>query len=541
MTIGLLDMLVNGTGYISNINSKGGTTYTLLNNYDITNTFIPLRLNAHDIFNGNGKTIINSTTTNGLFVINSIINNINNMPYIKNLNVNTYITNDRHGSIIRSDQNYFKVYKCNVNKTTLNTIQLDNNGSGSGGICGSDCSNFNIKSCNVSSSILTTYSGGISGMNTGSLENSKLIINKCTYTQTDENDTNLRDGGGIVGAYSARGLNSQVEIYNCSSLYNQSLMYKNPITYGGITGSYTACGQNSVVKIRGCNSNFNIDNEFGGICGKYTGCGNGSITTINNCTTSGFIRYMAGGIVGSYAGCGMKYELSSWLYEINYNPKITIFNCRSTGIISGGGGIIGAYAGFSSCDILIKHCKSIGDIISFDEIINDENVIIYGGGGIASPKTLINTDINLKNGKIKIIRCEVRGVIGSNCGGICGSYTGSIDKLLESPSAYENIDNPPTITISHCVLNSMININSISTAGYLLGSNSGYNTETSSGININVYFNNIIPPITSQLYVIGINNSIVKNIKNNDTPELSISKAPNGVSSETLIINLTEA
>ncbi len=566
MSTNLLTSLVKNTTelgsvvYTSQENSRGGTTYTLLLNCNIpstVNSFTPLTLNAHDIFNGNGKTIKNNTTTNGLFLINTaptiqgVVDKTSKMPYIKNLKVESYVTNDLHGCIIRSGQKYFKVSKCTVDKTVKLTdpINFTTDCQGNGGICGSNCSNFIIKSCTVSSPSLSKYSGGIAGMNTGFEEGSKSIINKCTYTQTLANITDLTnsDGGCIVGAYSAKGYESTVEVYNCSSGYASTVTGQTPICYGGIMGSYTACGPNSSVKIRGCKSTFDIISEYGGICGKYTGCGDNSTTTINNCTSDGIIAYMAGGIVGSYTGCG--WELTSggsWLYNDDYDPKIIIFNCRSSGIIVGGGGIMGSYGGLSSCNILIKHCKSTGNISN-----NPISSVYYGGGGIAGPKTLINTDdMNLKNGKITIIRCQSNGNIGQYCGGVCGSYTASIDSLLTTPAnPYLQYTTPPTLTISHCVLNSTVNVISHETAGYLLGSNSGYNTSYTGGLDINVYFNNITKPsdsivtvdatlqlqgsiTTTVLNVVGV----ISNATNISGDITSISIAPSDQVTETIPI-----
>ncbi len=491
-----IDALI-ATGFIkTSTNKNDGTTYKLTG--DVTITFnVIYTLLKYDVFDGNNHTITYSYTGTdddgapitqggiGLFKVDESIKKMKRSVCVKDLTVKTsLIANDNgnpnanakgYGGIIYRNQQYFKLYRCNV---ILNDPTYGYIGSDSGGICGGRCSNFIIDSCNVQARQVWPYCGGIVGQYAGFADDSTSIITNCKFTLSTPNLT-ASGFGGIVGGHSANGKNSKLEISFCESSTSSILTSSigNSCTGGGIIGDYVACGENSEVTISNCKSSWHIfgndNNSYGGICGQFVGLGHKSKTIIKHCSTSGDIYQFAGGIVGKCVGSGGYITPTPTSDDFtpvaDYVPKIRIYKCKSTGNIIGGGGITGTYTSCGSSKVLIRKCATYGNINNINNI---------GGGGITGPYTLTNyTTIPIKNCSIRIHKCKVYGNISIKCGGICGQYTGS-ENFSTFPSGINAI-----LRIYKCKQNSL---NIVNDAGCILGAESGSN-DTNGYVGGNIY------------------------------------------------------
>jgi hypothetical protein len=131
-------------------------------------------------------------------------------------------------------------------------------------------------------------------------------------------------------------------------------------------------------------------------------------------------------------------ENSGWIGQAYYGKDSNnnhIINCISNGNIpSGGGGILGAYAGTDD-DLFIVGCHSYGTIaelaggivgqygaylggsLAIDQSSSDGD-IGYNGGGIVGQYGAVN-------GKITVTKCYSMGNIGSSGGGIFGGSCGN--------------------------------------------------------------------------------------------------------------------
>jgi hypothetical protein len=189
----------------------------------------------------------------------------------------------------------------------------------------------------------------------------------------------LANGGGWIGQtfYCGAALNNS--IINCSS--NGTIS----VSGGGIVGSSATTNGGNLI-ICECTSSGNILNGGGGITGASAANTTGSTIEFNRCSSTGLIDIDAGGISGFFSAVN--------------GGILKAINCYSTGNITGGGGILGWYAGTSG-SVECINCYSSGNINS--------------GGGIFGRNAGNSFGIP---GLVKITNSYSTGSIGNFSGGI---------------------------------------------------------------------------------------------------------------------------
>jgi hypothetical protein len=489
-------------------NKNGGKTYKLLKNfYDLSETVNPTYpsqniimfqllsdLNKYDVFDGNNYTIQymyngSSLSTNALSnydvigLFKSLGTSLDNAPIIKNLNVKlgyvyfetispaTVILYRGYGGIMTRDQQFFKIYNCNV--SVFGNGTRSGLGNGSGGICGELCSNFELNNCTFTLNATTgssinrsgIRSGGICGQLCNAENYSVSNIENCSFSLGNTTDSSGYAKGGIVGPYVCSGSHSEIYIKNCYSatLYDNNVLYN---TSGGIVGPFSCNGYKSKMFVYGCFStiptafitsggtwNYTLCVGSGGICGAFTGIGDKCLVKIKRCYSTGNIGQSCGGIVGySLGGSFYNDTVLTPVYSVLNKPTIKIIKCYSTGVSSvSSGGICGESCGVGKSRITIYKCYSTGNIgqhfITKARLTgwynslgrnNDSYAFVYGSfstafysgsGGICGTycgynNTTSGNDYNIS--RVRIIKCTSKGDVYFGAG-ICGDYCGGTD------------------------------------------------------------------------------------------------------------------
>lgn len=432
-TTTLLDGLTLDTDYsITNPNSKGGKTYTLLRNIvlDHNDPDSYLALNKFDIFDGSGYVInLNNTATSsqrdcGLFKVNNTGGtSINDAVHIKNIGVkNGAISETYEGLIVKPNAYYLKIENCFAQDCLINSPQ-------GSAICGYNLGNasdgkIHVNKCYTNNCILviapsvftdsttSNYESELNGINTGghtfsgnrklggiasrvagSSPNSTLIEN--CYNKNIKIQS--KESGGIVGNF-----------HNISGVAKENIVVRNCFSIGGELGYFFQYAANNIRSqgiggivgqgLRGyvynCFSNDTIvstSTANGYICGSSSQPG----SLIENCYSIGTMAAAnTGGISGS-------------------NNKTDISNCFSAGNLSNSncGGIVGYGNGNNNVQNVITNCYSTGDIAG------------HGSGGITGPRC---SSVILRN-------CFSVGNIQSNSGGgLFGKQTASTFNASDS-------------------------------------------------------------------------------------------------------------
>ena len=383
---------IDGIRYINN-------TYRLYKDIEWNNinndTYIVLI--DEEIFDGKGyKITVNYCTDTyyrysyGLFKINAS----NKSVKIKNIIVYSDVTginsDYNNGSIVRGNNNNFKIYNCKHYGLVNDYC---------GGIVGELCYNFKVIKC-YNKGDLFVGAGGICGSFTGG--------------------SNLR----LTNDYK-----SNILIYKCILKFIIKSCY-----IGGICGNYMTSFSNtniddynikSNIKIKKCNVKLKIDknnNEndniecYGGIFGPLSTCSysnNYNITInilIENCIIDGDICGIYSGNVSTNLAC----------YNNGYTKaNIIIKDCVTYADINGkySGGILGSN---------ISHNDNIGKILI-------KNTFHIGNKNYDNTSGIICTNIN---GIVFIQNCYSIGYIANNSYGIAGNC--SENAILTINNSYSN-------------------------------------------------------------------------------------------------------
>ena len=368
------------------------------------------------VFNGNDHKIkvgIDSNGINyGIFLCNALTNN-GTSPIIKNLTVESTVSGEENGGVIRSGSSHFTL------SHVTHKGQIDVNAISCGGLIGANSTAFLAKSCLQKGDINGAYCGGIyAGITNSTAIN--CIISRCDYKGniTGQSSAGIfgssvqnisiieptiplnpleiiikrcNSKGKLIGGYSSGiasdhiGISQIVDIYKCS--FDGEL---NGDDVGGIAGF------NSNANISECEVNGNINGKNSGgivasscfsnilsciykgnIIGSNSGgiAGSKSYVNINNSIVSGnVVGRNSGGFI-SYIGTDFQ-DLSVAIYNSIYKGDVIGFNA---------GGFSGNTIIESTNTLSIENCYTLGNSLEYTA------GIIYSS---LSPVTITNTYVH---------------------------------------------------------------------------------------------------------------------------------------------------
>lgn len=249
-------------------------------------------------------------------------------------------------------------------------------------------------------------SGGIAGINSGTIDNCHIIGEESNLLSTLSNNSQEACLGGIAGQNNGT-------IGNCSNSANISVTEadgKIGNCVGGIVGKIKG-ETSSAISIYNCNNSGEIlgGTQIGGIIGEFkTGTLSSSTPDIKNCYNTGNIRSIstnsqAGGIIGRIFSA------------------VTVNGCWNKGVVESvgsAGGIAGRFGTANNGVVEISNCYNRGEI----KTTTDTNVANNNAGGILARVASDNGTLNLKY-------CYNTGVVSASSGAaegvICNKITNS--------------------------------------------------------------------------------------------------------------------